>query len=180
MLNGRCGYGCNLGKYTFVGHLGRNVIDYVLVSKDLFKNMPNFAGGDPNVLSDHCDLSFLLPYTYFSNNADTVTDEYEKLNYKYTWSPNTADALKENLLTESTINELYSIQQSLSAAHDDNDFIDNNVNSFVNILENCAASCRKNTHTANYTNNISSNDVSKKQPWYNDLCKDKNVFFMNV
>ena len=146
------------------------------MSKDLFKNMSNFAVGDPNVLSDHCALSFLMPYTYFSNNAEAVTNEYEKLNYKYTWSPDAADAFKENLLTESTMNELQSIQQILSAAHDDNDFIDNNVNSFVNILENCAASCRKNIHTANYTNNISSNDISKKQPWNTDLCNDKNVF----
>lgn len=57
-------------------------------------------------------------------------DEYEKLNYKYTWSTDAADAVKENLLNESTINELHSIQQSLSAAHDDNVFIDNNVNVF--------------------------------------------------
>ena len=43
--------------------------------KDLFKNMSDFAVGDLNVLSDHCALSFLLPYTFFSNNAETVTDE---------------------------------------------------------------------------------------------------------
>ena len=114
------------------------------------------------------------------SSAETVTDEYDRLNYKYTWSPDAVDAFKENLLTKGTMNELHSIKESLSVAHDENDFIENNVNSFVNILENCAASCRRTIHTANYTNNISSNDISKKQPWYTDLCNDKKCIFTNV
>ena len=60
IMNGRVGADKGLGKYTFVGSRGSSVVDYVLSSQDLFKSISHFEVHDPNIISDHCLITFQL------------------------------------------------------------------------------------------------------------------------
>ena len=75
MFNGRCGLDRNVGKFTFNGHAGQNVIDYILVSRDLYKQIAEFSVGDPNIISDHSILNFTLQVSVVNEEADYYTQE---------------------------------------------------------------------------------------------------------
>ena len=55
-----------IGNYTFVGSRGSSVVDYVLSSQDLFKYINRFEVHDPNILSDHCLLTFSFRFEHDS------------------------------------------------------------------------------------------------------------------
>ena len=53
MLNRRSGSDKDIGNFTCHTHRGNSLIDYVLVSKDLFTKVNTFDVEGPNILSDH-------------------------------------------------------------------------------------------------------------------------------
>ena len=53
-----------IGRYTFVGHRGSSVVDYVLGSQEMFDFVKSFEVQEPNILSDHCLVNF--PQTHFT------------------------------------------------------------------------------------------------------------------
>lgn len=57
-MNGRVREDYGIMRYTFVGSKGSSVVNYVLTSQDLFKNISHFEVHDPNILADHCLLTF--------------------------------------------------------------------------------------------------------------------------
>ena len=59
-MNGRVGNNEGVGKYTFVGRRGSSLVDYVLASQNLFPFVKEFGVQDPNILSDHCVISFFF------------------------------------------------------------------------------------------------------------------------
>ena len=62
IMNGMLGEDKGVGRYTFVGSRGSSVVDYVLSTQDLFTNIRQFKVHKPNILSDHCLLTFLFAF----------------------------------------------------------------------------------------------------------------------
>ena len=58
IMNGRVGNDYGVGRYTFVGHRGSSVVDYVLARPDFFNFVKHFEVQEPNILSDHCVIEF--------------------------------------------------------------------------------------------------------------------------
>ena len=58
--NGRLGSDKGVGKYTYVGSTGRNVIDYVIATPNLLNTISTFRVGEPNILSDHRLIDFSM------------------------------------------------------------------------------------------------------------------------
>ena len=62
ILNGRAGDDRGIGKFTFVGSRGSSVVDYILASQNLFDYVSKFKVHDPNLLSDHCLITFSFEF----------------------------------------------------------------------------------------------------------------------
>ena len=84
-MNGRVGEDYGIRRYTFVGSRGSSVVDYILSSQDLFTNISHFKANDPNILSDHCLLSFSF---YFDkcNEREATENVYERVTGKFVWN----------------------------------------------------------------------------------------------
>ena len=90
MHNGKCGLDKDVGKFTCYTHRGQSVVDYVLVSKDLFtsNNIECFMGDEPNILFDHSVVSFSIPVTVscdLPSDSTPDTSCYRTVGYKYVW-----------------------------------------------------------------------------------------------
>ena len=79
ILNGRFGNDKGVGHYTFVGSRGSSVVDYVLSSQNLLTHVSEFEVGDPNILSDHCLITFSSNFCNPSNEPSLVNNSYERL-----------------------------------------------------------------------------------------------------
>ena len=76
IMNGRTSEGRAHEKCTFVGHNGKSVVDYVLASENIIPLIDKFVIYEPNILSDHCLISFTSEVTHTTENtrlADTCT-----------------------------------------------------------------------------------------------------------
>ena len=71
-------------RYTFVCSRGCSVVDYVLSSQDLFKCIIHLEVQEPNILTDHCLISFLFDF-FTEETSISRSEEYEQVNNKYTW-----------------------------------------------------------------------------------------------
>ena len=60
ILNGHVGNDYGIGKYTFVGQRGRSVVDYVLTKPNYFSYIEKFDMHEPNIVSDHCLITFVF------------------------------------------------------------------------------------------------------------------------
>ena len=58
IVNGR--FGAESGKYTYLTDRGSSVVDYVLATQNLFDHIKCMKVYGPNILSDHCLISFGL------------------------------------------------------------------------------------------------------------------------
>ena len=63
IMNGRVGNDGGIGRYTFVGSRGSNVVDYVLASQSLFDFVNDFEVQDSNILSDHFCIDFSFDFS---------------------------------------------------------------------------------------------------------------------
>ena len=167
ILNGRFGNDKSVGRFTFNGHSGQSVVDYILVSNELLDTVSSFSVADPNILSDHCALHCSLLTCINESHNDDRNDHCEKISYKYKRNNAEADTFKQLLSSDDAINAFHSIQTSFLSPHTDNDFIDSGISKFVEILEHCASPFHKHIFQ---TNNETDNSV-KSQPWYTDICK---------
>ena len=61
MLNG-CFDRDKHGRYTYVGSNGSSVVDYVIRTSNLFQCVDMFYVHDPNILTDHCLIDFVLSF----------------------------------------------------------------------------------------------------------------------
>lgn len=52
---------------TFVGHRGSSLVDYILDTKDLLNTATCFDVSEPNILSDHCLISFSAQFDAMVN-----------------------------------------------------------------------------------------------------------------
>ena len=61
ILNGRHSGDKDIGRYTCINSRGSSVVDYVLAEINLFNIIKNFEVSGPELYSDHCLLSFVIP-----------------------------------------------------------------------------------------------------------------------
>ena len=73
ICNGRLGQDRGIGKYTYIGGTGSSVVDYVLVSESIFNFISKFSIGDPNILSDHCEVTFSISDVRFEAQSSEET-----------------------------------------------------------------------------------------------------------
>lgn len=84
ILNGRSGTDTGIGKFTCVNSQGCSVVDYVLCKSDLLKLFKTFDIYDPDVVSDHCVISFSLSIYTLDNSVNVKNiEDPVKLLYKY-------------------------------------------------------------------------------------------------
>ena len=58
-----------MGKFTFIGANGRSLVDYVIMSQALAKNIVQFYVDDLSILSGHCAVHFSLTCILSRQNA---------------------------------------------------------------------------------------------------------------
>ena len=84
IMNERVGNDSGIGRYTFVGHRGSSVVDYVLGSQEMFDFVKSFEVQEPNILSDHCLVNFSFEFGSVQT-SETQSDEFEYISEKYKW-----------------------------------------------------------------------------------------------
>ena len=137
IVNGRVGEDAGVGKCTYVGSRGSSLIDYVIAVQDLFKYFSNFCVNDPNILSDHCVLNFVMNFELLDYDSASNTMESENgtqfCNGKYVRDNDKANIFLNNLQSEGVKQQLNNITDSINQAAS-NEEIDVSVNSFTNLV----------------------------------------------
>ena len=179
IMNGRVGEDYGIGRYTFVGSRGSSVVDYILSSQDLFTNISHFKVHDPNILSDHCLLSF--SFNFENCNAREVTEtDYEQVPGKFVWN-NDFKPEYIGLLDRAEIAEkLGSLNPRISNCTT-RDEANKCLSEFTSLLEDVASPLFK--ATSNNTNvNASERLFNDKNlnPWYDEHCIEKKHYFLRM
>ena len=179
IINGRVGEDSGVRKCTYVDSRGSSLIDYVIADQELFEYFSNFCVEDPNILSDHCMLNFVLdfelPQCDINEPASNTTEGEDDPHWcrgKYVLENNKANIFLNSLKSESVHQQLNSINKSLKQA-DLNEEIDVSVNSLTNLVEAIAEPFYKNFKGSQNSENVKSNVV------YSGECefqKKKNFF----
>ena len=173
ILNVRVGDDKGVGKFTFVGSRGCSVVDYVLASQDLFEYVSTFKVHDPNILSDHCLLSFS-----FTLGAEPITDaifdSYEVIDGKFVWKAEFKNEYINRLNDDATTEQLNSLHTYISSCDDENG-INSCLDEFVSIFNHVCAPIFKKTKQGPPCNDFS---FKKENPWYTEECNEKKHYFL--
>ena len=133
LCNGRFGDDKGVGKFTYIGHNGKSVIDYVIMSPSLIHSITRFYVDEPNILSDHCAVYFSLRTI---TKADDITDNRinagKHISKKYVWDSEKADDFKFNI--DSNAVAFMNLQHQLSSAVSGQD-IDCNLADFTILMD---------------------------------------------
>ena len=173
ILNGRVGEDKGVGKFTFVGSRGSSVVDYVLASAELFQYIRTFKVHDPNILSDHCLISFSFE---FGNELKTesIADSYDVIDGKFVWKAEFRDEYINRLNNEATTERLNLLHNNISSC--DEDGINTCLNDFVSIFDDVCEPIFKKTKPSNSCNEYS---FKRENPWYTDECNEKRHYFLH-
>ena len=133
IMNGRVGADRGVGKFTFVGSRGSSLVDYVLTSQDLFQYVSKFEVEDPNIISDHCLISFSFD---FGNEElqDSLPENYEYVDGKFVWKSEFRDEYVTRLNDAATLEKLNSLNANISSCTDDSE-VKSCLKDFVSIFE---------------------------------------------
>ena len=179
ILNGRCGSDKDVGKFTFHNYRGQSVIDYVLVSRDLYDNIQSFEVCDPNILSDHSVVSFSLKYIIDTCITQSIEepDNYDYVGYKYVWNAEKSTEYVACLGSPEVTGYLDNLLTELESSDVTESLIDNNLDRFVNVLE----SCSQPLFQCNCSSFVTDKPdyCENELPWYNNDCRDtKREFYI--
>ena len=153
IMNGRHGNDNGKGEFTFVSSTGRSLVDYVVTSPTIFKNVSHFEVGSPNEHSDHCPVLFTLNINMHNTESEQhlVADCVEKhsdVNTRFVWRQEHANSFVSNLLDDDVQVHLKDICERLSADRLSQQVVDTAVNEFSNVLTKTAEPYfKKNTYT---------------------------------
>ena len=181
ILNGRIGNDKNIGRYTYIGHNGSSVVDYIISSQNLLNYVTFFNVDDPNILSDHCLIDFTISFnkTYVSTPISTK-EHVSDLKYQYSWNSSKTDDYKESLLKNETKDRLNLFSENINAALNEND-VDSCIQEFSDILGEVASPLFKRNHECGenpargYTYNPKHNNK-----WYTPECEEKRSCFYSA
>ena len=102
-MKGRVGNDSGIGRYAFVGHRERSVLDYVLGSQDMFKFIKCFELYEPSIISDHCLISFSFEFGSNMYTQNAQIDDCEYVREKYIWNAESKDEFINRLEQESVV-----------------------------------------------------------------------------
>ena len=174
IANGRCGADSLIGDFTCTTSRGQSVVDYVLLSRHLLKQIETFEVGYPNILSDHSLVSFSLRTESIVNLANKETRTGRIADYKYVWDSSKVDDFKAKLWSETCTQMLDRMKNDLEQSIILSDSIDENIRSFVTTAENCAKPLfQKNI----YKNSFCRNDDRGNAHWFTDECLNNRRLF---
>ena len=98
ILNGRK-TGDFLGKPTFHGFNGLSVVDYIIVSQNLFDITSYFVVKEPTYLSDHSQITAWFSITKalsnFQNNKTNLRDKLKRVPSQYIWETGSKERFQE-------------------------------------------------------------------------------------
>ena len=178
IMNGRVGNDYGIGRYTFVGHRGSSVVDYVLSRPEFFNFVKQFEVQGPNILSDHCLIEFSFEFGLCQQQNDQ-TENYDSVTGKYIWKNELKGEFLERLEQPSTTQKLTSLNSKISDCSDSTD-IDACLLEFLCIIDDVSSPFFKKFHSKNMNENKigeSTASSENKNPWYNEECKEnKNIF----
>ena len=178
IMNGRVGADRGVGKFTFVGSRGSSLVDYVLASQDLFQYVSKFEVEDPNIISDHCLISFSFA---FGNEElqDSLPENYEYVDGKFVWKSEFRDEYVTRLNDAATLEKLNSLNANISSCTDDSE-VKYCLKDFVSIFETVSSPIYKRSKQRKCSNAISDDTFSNKndQPWFTDECQEKKYCFL--
>ena len=182
IINGRFGEDQGFGRYTFVGSRGSSVVDYVLSSQNLLSFIDTFSISEPNILSDHCNLSFSLNFT--KNEPMTCKNAKipEKVKYKFVWDKQKAPNFTEELNSQNVLDKLSMLNNNIDHCVDNCD-IDACVNNFNDIIENVSKPYfKRNVKSDKFYNDedIPCFQSKRENPWFNDDCQESKLYFLKM
>ena len=122
------------GNFTFVGNRGSSVVDYVISTPNLMKNVSYFHVHCPNILSDHCIIDFSFDVDVLSVNIDHTDDHYECLHEKYVWKNDLKNRFISDPSSEDIISKLLVFNDHVINAQSAHD-IDNCKSEFSSIVD---------------------------------------------
>ena len=172
IMNGRVCEDKNIGAFTCIKAAGCSTVDYVLCKTDFMKYFTHFVVLEPNILSDHCALSFAIngfKQTVYRDKPDNLKPQVTE--YKYVW-----DAEK-NVLYNNALNEFDNLTQlhmlTIDAESVSNcSEVDDNINNFYNYMTNIVDPLFK----KNIKRNNSRLNTNKNE-WFDNECDDKRKIF---
>jgi hypothetical protein len=177
IVNGRC-LGDSLGYFTCFSHTGApSMIDYMLASRPLFRDIEFFHVSDPGPVdhSIHCSLSLHLKTHPYSVNLLDKDDTLHTNFKQYKWSEGDGVRYQMSILNPS-------IQASLKLFSEtqyntDSDSINNAVENFSSILI-CTANLAK---IKNKKSSKRHNQKPKKRhKWYTENCRHVKNTLINL
>ena len=173
IANGRIGDDADTGKCTYVGSAGSSLIDYVLVSENLFNCFSSFMVMDPNILSDHCTINFELNICSMGDEMlENRKGDSIRVKSKYVWEKSKSNQYKQALSSENTTESLQAIFSNIDNNCTDEQ-VEESIQSFVEVLDSvCKPLFEKYIP-----------EVSQSQPkntfLYNENCENKKLLFLN-
>jgi exonuclease III len=175
VMNGRIGRDAGIGKYTFVGSSGCSLIDYVLASINIINLFDSFEVGDPNILSDHCEVRFGL-HCNLPPNENVVLDKREinpDVQFKYKWKDKHTDEYLQKLSSPYFQNSLYNLQDNLKIVSV-NINIDDNISKFMSLMDEVCEPLFKIDISKSQCH---SPQNETHQPWFDEECINKRKGF---
>ena len=197
IMNGRTGKDRAHGKCTFVGHNGKSVVDYVLASENMIPLIDKFVVYEPNILSDHCLISFTSELTQNEEitrladtcrlNSNTCDSQASKVTFKYCFNEERSDIFTETINSNTFKDEIEILKNNIMSATVIDD-IDTNLDEFNKLLQSaCDPAFKRNIfHKINSDTGIENstehqNDNSNKQPWFDEACEEmRNSFYHHL
>ena len=180
LLNGRVGMDKSIGKVTFVGNRGSSVVDYMVCSPELFQFIEKFKVGDPNIISDHCEIG--LSFTFYTDPADKANvpvqnNVFEKLPYQYRWNNDYKVDFIEKLNSQDSKNKANVLSENIltSTSNVDIDSCLHNLNEYI--LSAADGMIKKNNFDNDSDKYRSRTDSYCKSDWYNEECYEKRCRF---
>jgi hypothetical protein len=150
VLNGRTD-GDSQGEFTFISHLGKSVIDYVIASSALFNHVIDFR-----VLE--CDISHHFPISAFFRSSTALREPSVYNRVVYRWNDKCSDDFVSKQDDDTTTQLLHNFYDELPV----------NVNGAVDIL------CSIAYHVGE-SMRVYRGQASGQPKWWNDTCNRAKV-----
>ena len=176
ICNGGLGQDKGIGKYTYIGGTGSSVVDYVLVSESIFNFISKFSIGDPNILSDHCEVTFSISDVRFEAQPSEETMQMGEQICKKIWNSEKSQTYQNSI--DSYEEEFSILQLGLNKASSECD-INENIGQFSKLMDKiCDPIFAKNIQNDDGIIHTS-NNCAKNQPWFDEDCSAKRQLFYN-
>ena len=174
IINGRLGDDAGIGKFTCIKKNGSSVVDYVLCKQGMFPLINYFVVDEPNILSDHCIVSFSL--NTFIDCRETAKDEGRDLQFVYRWDNDKKQDYLDALNSDSVLKGISVIKNQLNEVTNENE-LNGNVNEFYTLFSG--------VYDPLFKRKFSSKgeifkDNTKQQNWFDDSCHAKRSNFYNL